>query len=137
MAFVLSTVMDAIAAELTTDISGIRVAGYPIANPTPPYAIVGYPTEFQYDYTAHAIGTTGKIRAVFPVRYVVGRVIEKATRDAISALVTGSPGIPESLGGSLGSVVDTANVGDAPRFEVENIAGVDYQAVVFDLEVIG
>lgn len=138
MAFVLKTVMDAIATEMVTDIGAtFRAYGWPIANPEPPCAIVPYPTEFQYNLTFHALGTTGKIRAVFPVRYVVGRVVEKATRDALSALVTGSPGVPESLGGNLAGAVDSVLVSDAPRFEVENIAGVDYQAVIFDVEVIG
>ena len=138
MAFVLSTVMDAIAAELTADVGAtFRAYGWPISGPTPPCAIVPYPTELEYDVTFHALGTTGKIRAVFPVRFVVGRVIDKATRDAISTLVTGSPGIPESLGGNLAGAVDTVRVTSAPRFEVETIAGVDYQAVIFDVEVIG
>lgn len=134
----LKTVMDAIAAELVTDVGAtFRVTAWPAENPTPPYAIVGYPTEFQYNVAFHGVGTTGKQRAVFPIRYVVGRMWGQATRDAISALVTGSPGIPESLGGNLAGACDTALVSDAPRFEVENIGGVDYQAVVFDLEVIG
>jgi len=138
MAFVLSTVMDAIATELTTDIGAtFRVSAYPIPDPTPPQVIVGLPTEFEYDYTFHGVGTTGKVRAVLPIRFVVPRVLDHASRDAVSAILTGAPGIAESLGGNLAGAVDTANVNSVPRFESETIAGVDYLVIVFDLEVIG
>ena len=137
MSFVLSTVMDAIAAEVATDLpAGTRVYAYPVPAPVPPCLIVGYPTSLEYDLTFHATGTTGKIRAVFPVRFVVPRVLDKSARDAISAVVTGSPGIPESLGGNLAGAVDSCNVGSVPRFDSENVAGIDYEVVVFDVEVI-
>ncbi len=136
MSFDLSAVMDAIATEISTDIAGTRVYGWPVPAPVPPCVIVGYPIEFQYDYTAHAAGTTGKIRAVFPVRYVVPRVVDEAARDALSAMVTGAPGLPESLGGNLAGTVDICNVSTAPRFEGETIDGVIYEVVIFDVEVI-
>lgn len=141
MSFVLKTVMDAIADQLNTvsavtEIAG-RAVGYPIEIATPPAATVGYPTTFEYDFTAHGLGTTGKIRAVFPVRIIVGRALDRLTRDGVSDILTGSPGVAESLGGNLGGAVDTCNVNTIARFEVENIGGVDYQVVVFELEVIG
>ncbi len=137
MSFVLSTVMDAIAANVAANLpAGTRTYSYPVPAPVPPCLIVGYPSELKYDVTFHAIGTTGKIHATFPVRFVVPRVLDKAARDAISAVVTGNPGIPESLGGTLGGVVDTCNVGTIPRFESETVAGIEYEVVIFDVEVV-
>jgi|SRR6185312_3800760 len=137
MAFVLSTVMDAIAAELVADVGAtFRVSAYPIPNPTPPHAIVGYPTKFDYDYTFHALATTGVIEATFPIWYVVGRVLDKTSRDALSAVITGAPGIAEALGGTLGGTVHSANVSDM-QVETVTIADVDYLAARFDLDVVG
>lgn len=136
MSFDLSAIMDAIAAELIADGVTARAYGYPIPNPTPPCAIVGYPTKLDYDFTFHALGTTGKIEALFPVWFVVGRVLDKAARDALSAVITGAPGIKESLDGNLAGAVDTANVMDC-QVETLTIADVDYLAARFDLEVIG
>ena len=137
MAFALNTIMTAIAAEVTADLpAGTRVYAYPVPNPVPPCLIVGYPSELVYDYTFHGVATTGKIRAVFPVRFVVPRVLDRTALDAISAVVTGNPGIPESLGGNLAGACDTCNVSTVARFESEAIADVDYEVVIFDVEVI-
>ena len=137
MSFVLSTVMDAIAAELVTDIGAtFRVSAYPVGSPNPPQAIVGYPSKLDYDYTFHALGSTGKISATFPIWYVVGQVLDKTSRDALSAVLTGAPGIAESLGGTLGGTVDVANVSDC-QVETVTIGDVDYLSARFDLEVVG
>jgi hypothetical protein len=138
MSFALNTVMDAIATEINTDITGTRVYGWPVPNPVPPCVIVGYPESLEYDFTFHAIATTGKVKAIFPVRYVVARVMDNAARDAISAMVTGAPGIPESLGGkNLAGTVDTCNVDSVVRFESERVDDIDYEVVIFRVEVIG
>ncbi len=137
MSFALSTVMDAIATEISTDITGTRVYGWPVPNPTPPCVIVGYPESLEYDYTFHTLATTGKVKAIFPVRYIVARVMDNAARDAISAMVTGAPGIPESLGGNLAGAVDTCNVDSVVRFESEQVDGIDYEVVIFRVEVVG
>lgn len=136
MAFVLSTVMDAIAAELIADGVTARAHAYPIPNPIPPCAIVGYPTKLDYDFTFHALGTAGKIEALFPIWFVVGRVLDKDARDKLSAVITGATGIKESLDGNLGLTVDTADVIDC-QVETISIAGEDYLTARFELEVIG
>ncbi len=137
MAFALNTIMTAIATEAAADLpAGTRVYAYPVPDPIPPCLIVGYPSELQYDYTAHAAGTTGKIRAVFPIRFVVPRVLDRTALDTLSAVVTGNPGIPESLGGTLAGSVDICNVSSVARFESESITGVDYEVVIFECEVI-
>ena len=136
MAFVLSTVMDAIAAELIADGVTARASGYPISNPTPPCAIVGYPTKLDFDFTFHALGTTGKVDATFPVWFVVGRVIDKAARDALSAVITGASGIKESLDGNLAASVDFCNVVDC-QVQALTIADVEYLAARFDVRVVG
>lgn len=96
--------------------------------------IVGYPTTLDYDLTFHAGGTTGKISAVFPVWYVVGKVIDKDARDKLSAVITGAPGIKESLDGNLAGAVDIANVKDV-KVEELPIGEVPYLAARFELEV--
>jgi hypothetical protein len=137
VSFTLNTVMTAIATEVTADLpAGTRVYAYPVPNPVPPCLIVGYPTSLEYDVTFHAIASTGKIKAIFPVRYVVPRVIDRTALDAISAVVTGAPGIPESLGGNLAGSVDTCNVDSVVRFESEKIADIDYEVVIFQVQVI-
>lgn len=137
MAFVLSTVMDAIAAELIADLpAGTRAYGYPIPDPVPPCAIVGYPTKLDYDFTFHAPATTGKVEATFPVWFVVGRVLDKAARDALSAVITGAPGVKESLDGNLAGAVDFCEVVDC-QVETLTISAVDYLAARFDVEVVG
>lgn len=132
----LSTIMDAIAAEMATDmVAGTRVHGWPDPNPTTPCALVGYPTQLDYDFTFHANATTGKITAVFPVWFVVGKQLDKQARDALSAVITGAPGIKESLDGNLAGAVDFATVVDC-TVGPYTIAGVDYLAARFDLKVV-
>lgn len=128
--------MDAIAAELIADGVTTRAFGYPIPNPTPPCAIVGYPTKLDFDMTFHALGTTGKVHATFPVWLVVGRVVDKAARDALSAVLTGATGIKESLDGNLAASVDICNVVDC-QVQALTIADVEYLAARFDVEIVG
>ena len=137
MSFVLSTIMTAIAAEVTADLpAGTRVYAFPVPNPVPPCLIVGYPPTVDLDVTFHGVAATGKTRAVFPVRFVVPRVLDRTALDALSAVVTGSPGIPESLGGNLAGSVDICNVNTVARFESERIGDIDYEVVIFDVEVV-
>lgn len=136
MSFALNTIMDAIAAEIVADLpAGTRASAYPIPNPTPPQVIVGYPTRLDYDMTFHAGATTGKIEATFPVWYVVGQVLDKAARDALSAVITGAPGIKESLDGNLAGAVDYCTVKDCQVAQI-TIADVRYLAARFDVEVV-
>lgn len=136
MSFALGTIMDAIAAEMVTDmVAGTRTYATPVPNPVPPCAIVGYPSKLDYDLTFHAGGTTGKVEATFPVWFVVGRVVDKDARDKLSAVITGAPGVKESLDGNLGGTVDYCNVRD---FQVESlmIGETEYLAGRFDCEVV-
>ena len=136
MAFALSTIMDAIAAEMATDmVAGTRTYGYPIGDPQAPCAVVGYPTRLEYDLTFHALATTGKITATFPVTFIVGRVLDKDARDKLSAVITGAPGIKESLDGNLAGTVDTCRTMDCTVQEL-TIGDVPYLAARFELEVI-
>lgn len=135
MAFVLSTVMDALAQELINDGVTARAFGYPLPNPTPPCAIVGYPTKLDFDLTFHALGTTGKVKLAIPVWFVVGKVLDKSARDALSAVLTGALGIKESLDGNLAGHVDYANVIDC-LVEVLTISGVEYLTAKFEVEVV-
>lgn len=136
MSFNLATVMDAIAAELIADGVTARASAYPIPNPTPPCAIVGYPTKIDYDMTAHANATTGKLEFEFPVWFLVGRVLDKDARDRLSAVITGAPGIKEALDGNLGGTVDFSTVTDC-QVETLTIGDVDYLAARFTLEGAG
>lgn len=136
MSFALGTIMDAIAAEMATDmVAGTRTYAFPTPNPIPPCAIVGYPTKLDYDFTFHAIGSTGTIEATFPIWYVVARVLDTDARAKLSAVITGAPGVAESLGGNLGGAVQTANVSDC-QVETITIGDVEYLSARFDLDVV-
>ncbi len=128
--------MDAIAAEMVTDmVAGTRTYGYPVPDPVPPCAIVGYPTKLDYDYTFHANATTGTVEATFPVWFVVARVLDKGARDALSAVITGAPGVKESLDGNLAGAVQICTVVDC-QVEPITISDVEYLAARFDVQVV-
>lgn len=136
MSFVLSTVMDGIATYVVSAGVTTRAYGYPISDPTPPCLFVDWPTRLDFDLTFHANGTTGKVAAIFPLQFLVGKVVDKAARDALSAIISGATGIKNLLDGSMGGTfLDTATVINCKIGPVQ-VGSVDYLAATFELEVI-
>lgn len=136
MAFDLSATMDGIAAYAVTQGVTTRAYGWPTPTVTPPCMLVGYPTKLDFDMTFHAAGTVGFIEATFPLWFVVGLVIEKSSRDSLSAIISGATGIGNLLDGAMGGTfLSTARVVDV-KLETLMIGAVEYLAARFDLDVI-
>ncbi len=136
MAFVLATVMDGIAAYAVAQGVTAEAYGTPIPNPSPPCLIIGYPTKLDFDLTFHALGTTGKVEATFPLWFVCGAVTDVSSRNALSAIITGATGIKEALDGSMGGTfLDSARVMDC-KIETMMIGTVEYICALFEVDVL-
>lgn len=129
-AIVLSTVMDAIASTAIAQGVTTRAYAYPAPNPIAPCMIVGYP-RITFDYTFKR----GADEATFPIWFVVGKVIDKSARDQLSLIITGATGVKDKLDGDLTGAVQTCRV-EGGDIEVVNIAGVEWLAFKFTLDVI-
>ncbi len=128
--------MDGIAAYAISSGVTARAYGYPVPSPTPPCMIVGYPTKLDFDMTFHALGTVGVVEITFPLWFLVGDVVDKASRDALSAIISGATGIKNLLDGAQGGAyLQTAEVVDC-KIETMTIGGTEYLAARFDLDVI-
>lgn len=131
MAFDLSTIMDGLATA-----SGVtRAYGYPRPDIEPPCLTVEYPQDLEYDLTAHANGTLGKVSATFVVRYWVGLVVDKAARDALGALVNGAASLKVVLDNAVSGydIVNTQNC----QIEEKLSGGNNYLTARFDVVVVG
>lgn len=133
---IIADVMDDIARRLDT-IMGLRTYEFPPDKIEPPAAVVSYPDDYTYDGTYRR----GADRMTLPVVAVVGRSSDRAARDLLSVYVDGdgpssfkrvleSPDLPAYT--ALHSVRVTG-----AEFDVVTIAGVDYVAALFDLDILG
>jgi hypothetical protein len=125
--------MDAIANRLDS-IDGLRVFAYPPDSVVPPAAIVTYPDDITYDATY----ARGMDRMTVPVVVAVGRVTDRSTRDRLGAYVdsAGAQSIKAVIESGTYSAFDTVRVMSA-EFDVYTIAGTDYMAAIFDLDIAG
>ncbi len=135
MSFDLAEVMDALANSAAGS-GSTRAYGWSNPQAQPPCVVVEYPTQFRYNYTAHALGTTGKVEAIFPVFYVVAAVMDKEARDALSPVLTGDGSLPIALDASVASV-DICEVSDVVKIVPYKIGDVTYMAAQFDVLVVG
>jgi hypothetical protein len=138
--FNLSAIMDGMAAQLVTQGVTTKAYGYPISNfESAPLAYVGYPKpgSMVFDVTFKR----GTDSATFPVYFVVGKVADKASRDALSAIIDGAVAIKsglESGTNTLGGTVSSVHVKD---FDVENLPDTStppqvWLAARFDVEIL-
>jgi hypothetical protein len=101
---------------------------------TPPAAIVSYPQAYTFDATYGR----GMDRLSLPVVVVVGRPTERQTRDNLAVYCNGSGA--KSVKAVVESGTYTAfhmvRVEDI-EFDVVSIAGTDYMAAVFTLDIAG
>jgi len=130
----LNTVMDAIGARLV-GVAGLRVYDYMADAAAPPAAIVSLPRLVEYD----AVAGRGADRIVVPITVLVGRVSDRAARDALSQYIagTGASSIKTAVEGSdptLGGIVQTVRVTEA-TVDVVTIQAIDYLGASFDVEV--
>lgn len=128
---VLKTVMDAFAARLE--------AAPPVVMRTYPYlpevvevpaAVIGYPADIDFDVTFAGAASQAD-EAVFPIWIVVGAIVGKAGRDALSDLTTT---VKARLEPDLNGAVQVCDV-ERCRPDTLSIAGIDYLAGRFDVRV--
>lgn len=127
----LSVIMDAIAQRIKDANVTPRAYPWPVGNITVPCAVVGYPTKLDFDMTFKRGGD----EANFPIYFIVGKSGDLSSRDALSNIITGATSIKDNLDGNLGGAVQSARVTNCQVEEVA-VAGVDYLAAVFTLEVL-
>lgn len=130
----------AVKSELATvlsTINGLRAFAYVPVSVSPPAALTGWPDRLEYVQT---YGRGQSHVPDLPVLMVVGRASERAAAAALGAYVaeTGTNSIPAKLEGRAGSwttcdVVTVSWVG----FPAVSLAGVDYLAAEFHLDIIG
>lgn len=125
----MSAVMDGLA-ELISD-EGIveNIYPWPADTVAVPCALVGYPTDIEFDLTMGR----GSDRAVFPVFFMVGKTSDKSSRNALSLILADATSIKDALDGthSFGAV----RVTDCKVNEV-TVGAIAYLAAVFTTEVI-
>lgn len=130
----------AVMAEIATRlerIDGLRVHAHRPDRITPPAAFPDLPEKIDYD------GTYGRgmDSVTVPVNVLVGKVSDRKSQEAIAAYVAGSG--PRSFKSTLDakSTDDYESCDDlrvrAVTFAVFTIAGVDYLAASFDVDVTG
>ena len=129
----LADVMDEVAAKLDT-IAGLRCFAYPADAVQPPAAIVSYPETITFDETYGR----GMDRLTLPVVVVVGKPTDRSSRDALAAYCHGSGArsVKAVVEAGTYTAFDTVRV-TSIEFDVVVIAGTDYLAALFDLDVAG
>ena len=125
----LAATMDAIAAPLAPLTP--TVYAWPVREAEPPCAVIGYPADFAFDLTyrdAHQETT-------FPIWFLVGPASDKATRDAVDAVLEGTAKVKAALDGNLGGTVSDARVARARITQLPmNLA--EWLTVEYELEVM-
>jgi len=129
----LADVMDEIGDRLDM-IAGLRVRKHPAGSVTPPAALVAYPDDITYDETY----ARGMDRLTLPVVLVVGKASDRAARNELAAFVdgSGSSSVKAVLESGAYTALDEVRVVKA-EFDVVSIAGTDYLAAVFELDITG
>jgi hypothetical protein len=129
----LADVMDQTGDRLDT-IGGLRVWRYPPNSLTPPGAVVSYPEDYDYDATYGR----GMDRMTLPVVVVVGKPSDRASRDKLAAYVDGSgaASVKAVLESGTYTAFDSVRVMRV-EFDVVTIAGTDYMAALFSLDIAG
>lgn len=125
----LSATMDAMAVALKDTVN--RVYAWPADSVTVPAAVVGYPTDLNFDLTFQRGGD----RAAIPVYFLVGKVSDRTARDRLSEIISGATGIKTALDGDLDGAVQSLRVQDC-RVEEITIGGVAYLSATFTCDVL-
>jgi len=131
---ILSAVMDEIAGVLA-GITGLRVHDHPPATVNPPAGIVSYPDRVEYDQT-YGRGMD-RIRDLGVV-LLTGKATDRSARDTVAgwAKGSGSGSVKATLEGHTWTSCHVLVVTSC-TFDVVTIAGVDYLAAIFSLDIAG
>jgi hypothetical protein len=129
----LNAVMNQIGTRLDT-IAGLRVHDYQADTITPPAAMIVMPDEIEFDKTYGR----GMDKIMLPMLVVVGKASDRAARDNLAAYASGSGSvsIKAVVEGGTYTAFDVVRVARA-EFDTVRIAGNDYLAALFDLEIFG
>lgn len=129
----LAAVMDELATVLDA-ITGLRVHPHPVEKISAPAGVVSYPEEINY-LVETGDGTVRYERV--PVWLLVGKATSKGARDAVSAYVdiAGERSVKANLEGHAWTTCDFV-VARRATFDTISIAGVDYLAAQFELDVV-
>lgn len=128
--------LEAVMGELETalaTVDGLRVITVG-EKATPPAAFISYPDGIDFDATYDRGSDTMELLAVV----VVGRMVARETRKALAAYCAGSGS--DSVKAALEAYEYTsAEVVHIPHvdFDVHTVAGVDFMAAVFTIEITG
>lgn len=129
----LADVMDQVGDQLAT-IVGLRVYRYPPDGIQAPAAVVTYPDTYTYD------GTFGRgmDRLSLPVVVMVGKVSDRVSRDLIAAYAdgAGTSSVKQVLEAATYTAFGALRVTEA-EFDVISMAGVEYLAATFNLDIAG
>ena len=135
MSLNIGAVMNGLGVRLAT-ISGLRVYDFPADDVAVPAGVVGYPDPLEWDVTMDR----DTDRATIPVHIVVSKVSDRASRDALTAYMAGSGAgtVKDAIEAepTLGGAAASVRVMDVRGVNIR-IAGVDYVAATFNVDVVG
>lgn len=129
----LAAVAGQLAARLDT-IDGLRVYGYPPDSVSPPAAVLSLPTDIVFDETYGR----GMDRITWPLLVIAGKVADRTVPERLYPYCsgTGAASIKAVLEAGRYTELDTLRVTRAEP-DVVTWQGVDYVAVVFELDIAG
>ncbi len=129
----LADVMTELGQALET-IPDLRVSDHPPDRARVPMAIVSYPDGIDF----HTTKGRGQDRMEIPVVVLVGRTVDRATRDNLAdyANGSGSLSVVEALEGHTYTALNEIHV-PSVEFDVYDLADVEYLAAIFTVQVIG
>lgn len=132
---IVSSVLSALATQLDT-ISGLRVYDYQIGSVAVPAAIVGFPTEIEYDLSANR----GQDHMELEVAVLAGKVSDRTAMDVLSAYVdgSGSASVKQVLEANNRTYTAFSRVRvRSCSIEMVSVGAVEYLAAIFMLDIYG
>jgi hypothetical protein len=132
----LANVMDEIADKLM-QFTGVNIFPHPVDEITPPGGVLGYPERINY-YETYGNGDGDDTYEDMPLWMVTDRSDMKDARDQIAKWTDrkGNSSIITFLEKQNYMSCDDVQVAEA-RFDIITIAGIDYMAAMFTLNVVG
>lgn len=129
----IGAVMDELGTALG-GIEGLRVFPYWADRVTPPAAVIGWPDPLTYDSTM----VRGGDQVELPMIVLVGKVDARTARDVVSAYADGSGArsVKAVMEAHVPTTYDSVRVTRC-EFGVVTVAGTDYLAATFYLDIIG
>lgn len=130
----LDDVMDE-AAAVIDQITGLRVTAWPPRSVVPPAGYVSYPQSIDFDETYRR--ARDKFTGL-PITLLAGKATERSARDKAAewSAGSGSKSVKALAEAHAWTSCDTFTI-TSVSFDVEELAGVPYLAVVFTADVYG